>query len=46
MTIVINDRLEKLYVCKQCGVSFLFKSDIEDHMTHVPKNQDFETLAI
>lgn len=44
MGTVISERLDKLYVCKQCRVCFLFKSDVEDHMIHLPKHCDFETV--
>jgi len=46
MTIVITERLDRLYVCKQCKACFLFKSDVEDHMMHMPKHQDFVTRPL
>jgi len=38
------ERLDKIYVCKVCQESFLFKADIEDHMMHMPVHQDFVSV--
>ena len=46
MGIAINERLDKLYVCKQCKACFLFKSDVEDHMQAMPKHEDFGIVQL
>ena len=41
LTATVTERLDTIYVCKACMSLFLFKGDIEDHMQHMPKHEDF-----
>jgi len=38
-------RLDKAYVCKKCGVAFLFVSDIEDH-EHIAGHKDVFEITL
>jgi hypothetical protein len=40
------ERLDKVYVCKACKTTFLFKGDVEDHMQHMPRHQDFVIVPL
>lgn len=30
----MNDALNKMWLCRECNVKFLFISDVEDHLRH------------
>jgi len=38
------ERLDRIYSCTTCKATFLLKSDVEEHIQHMPKHQDFASM--
>jgi hypothetical protein len=43
---VINERLDKLYVCNECKACYLFSSDIAEHEEKTGHDKGFAEVPI
>jgi hypothetical protein len=46
MPTIISEKLDRLYVCKECKKSFLFRSDIIEHEQMTGHNKGFAEVPI
>jgi hypothetical protein len=38
------ERLDKIYFCTKCKATFLFWTDVGEHMRRLPAHQDFVSV--
>jgi hypothetical protein len=46
MHVVINEKLDRLYVCKECNACYLFRSDIAEHEEKTEHDKVFAEVLI
>jgi hypothetical protein len=46
MLAVIGEILDKLYIGKNCGAAYLFKSDVAEHQEIAGHDEGFDEVAI
>ena len=46
MPTVISEKLDRLYVCKECNACYLFRSDIAEHEEKTGHDKGFAEVLI